>query len=124
MFADNLGLNDVRALANTSRAVNRVLTPYMYLRARHLLTSQGRPYFLRAVDTGNIIAVRHFIDIGISADIRDNVDHRLTTSLHSSVQRGDLATAQLLIGSGVNLSEVNWYQETPLYHAVFDEASQ
>jgi ankyrin repeat protein len=117
-IADNLGLDDINALARTSRALNCLLTPYMYLRAKNLRTRRGRPYFLLAIDGGYHTAVNQFIEAGTSVDMRDNEHYCLATSLHSCVERGDIATAQLLIHSGVNLSAVNRFGATALHYAV------
>jgi hypothetical protein len=119
MFADHLGIRDVNALACTCRAVYSLLTPYMYRRAKRLRTRFGRPYFLRAVDFGNLTAVQRFIEAGTSVDIRDTmVRTHLATSLHSCVDTRDIATAKLLIQNGVELSPFDNHGWTPLHYAV------
>jgi ankyrin repeat protein len=118
MFADNLGLHDVNALARTSSTANRLLTPYIYLRAKHLRTIYGRPYFLQAVDAGNLTAVRKFIEVGCSVNVMDAGHVHLSTAIHSCVARGDLAIAELLVHNGANLSATNRFGATPLLCAV------
>jgi ankyrin repeat protein len=118
IFADNLGLRDIHALVRTSRALNRLMTPYMYRLAKQLRTRSGRPYFLRAVDTGNLTAVRQFIDVGTSVDMMDTQHLNLSTALHTCVDNRDIATARLLVENGVNLSAENSFGETPLHCAV------
>jgi ankyrin repeat protein len=118
MVADCLDLADVNTLVRTSRALGRLLTTYMYRRAKDLNMIVGRPYFLRAVDTDNLTAVRHFIQVGASVDMCDTMDVEQTTSLHTCVCRGNIEMAQLLIRNGVNMEEVNKWGWTPLYHAV------
>jgi ankyrin repeat protein len=117
MLADNLELVDINALARTSQAVNQLLTPYMYRRAKDLRTRNGRPYFLRAVDSGNVAAVRRFIEVGTSVDLRDHGRYTTPTALHICVETGDIPTAQVLIQNGVNISDLN-EGLTPLQCAV------
>jgi ankyrin repeat protein len=83
----------------------------------HRRSRSGRPYFLLAVDCGNLAAVEKFIAVGTSVDMNDD-EHPLATSLHISVQRGDIETAQHLIRRGFNLSAANKSGETPLHLAV------
>jgi hypothetical protein len=74
MFADCLDVHDINSLARTSRAEKRLLTPYMYRRARDPCSSDARPYFLKAVAGGNRTAVRHFIAVGTSVNMSDPTD--------------------------------------------------
>jgi hypothetical protein len=116
-IADNLGVGDINALVCTSRAMNRLLTPYMYRRAKNLC-SKSRPFFLRAVDSGSLTAVRRFIEVGTSVNMSDTTDLLRPTSLHSCVQGGNLGMTQLLIKNGANISAVNRLGLTPLHYAV------
>jgi ankyrin repeat protein len=118
MFGDCLDLDDINSLVRTSRALHRVLTPYMYWRAKDLKSKYGRPYFLRAVDAGNLAAVTQFIEVGTLVNMTDTSDPSLPTSLHSCVHCGNMAIAQLLIQNGVNRSAVNQLGWTPLHYAV------
>jgi hypothetical protein len=52
MFADCLDLDDINTLVCTTRALNWLLTPYMYRRSKDLKSRDRRPYFLKAVDAG------------------------------------------------------------------------
>jgi hypothetical protein len=45
---------------------NRLLTPFMYRRARELKSRYERTYIFEAVNAGNLTAVRHFIEVGTS----------------------------------------------------------
>jgi hypothetical protein len=118
VFADYLGLRDIDALVRTCQAVNRILTPYIYCRAKHLRIRGGRPFFLLAVDASNMTAVRRFIEVGASVNIRDTMKDLRPTSLHSCVARSDIAMAQLMIENGASLNADNLYGITPLHLAV------
>jgi ankyrin repeat protein len=119
MFADCLDLDDINSLVRTSRVENQLLTPYMYRRAKDLKSRYGRPYFLKAVDAGNLTAVRHFIEVGTSVNMSDPTERLSPTALHSCVKGGNIQIAQLLIQHGVNMSPVNHYRQwTPLHYAV------
>jgi ankyrin repeat protein len=118
MFADCLDLDDINTLVRTTRALNRLLTPYMYRCAKDLVSRCGRPYFLRAVKAGNLTAVRHFIEVGTSVNMRDPTDDFFPTALHRCVREGYIEVAQLLIQHGVNMSPVNHFGHTPLHEAI------
>jgi hypothetical protein len=118
MFADNLELDDINTLVRTSQAMNQLLNPYLYRRARHLYSRCGRPYFLRAVDLGNITAVRHFLEVGTSVNMCDPNNSFVRTSLFSCLQDGNIEIARLLINNGVNISATNELGWTPLHFAV------
>jgi ankyrin repeat protein len=118
MFADCLDLDDINTLVRTTRALNRLLTPYMYRCAKDLVSKCGRPYFLRAVTAGNLTAVKHFIEVGTSVNMSDPTDLYHPTALHSCVEGGYIEMAQLLIQHGVNMSPVNRLGETPLHRAL------
>jgi hypothetical protein len=118
MFADCLDVDDINSLARTSRAENRLLTTYMYRRARDLCSSDERPYFLKAVKAGNLTAVRHFIAVGTSVNTSDPREYRIPTALHRCVREGYIEMAQLLIQHGVDMSPVNDYGHTPLREAI------
>jgi ankyrin repeat protein len=108
MFADCLGLGDINTLVRTTPAMNRLLTPYMYRRAKdRKLRDSERPYFLEAVDAGNHAAVRHYIEVGTSVSKSDTIVDSHTTALHSCVISGNIEIAQLLIRHGVNMSLVD-----------------
>jgi ankyrin repeat protein len=115
MFADYLDLDDINTLVRTTRALNRLLTPYMYRCAKDLVSRCGRPYFLRAVKAGNLTAVRHFIEVGTSVNMSDPTDDFLPTALYRCVWEGYIEMAQLLIQHGVNMSPVNYLGLTPLH---------
>jgi ankyrin repeat protein len=120
MFADCLDLDDINTLVRTTRALNRLLTTYMYRRAKDLRSRNpnGWPYFLRAVDAGNLTAVRHFIEVGTSVNISDPAEDFFPTALHICVRKGYVGMARLLIQHGVNMSPVNHFGHTPLYEAI------
>jgi ankyrin repeat protein len=126
MFADCLDLDDINTLVRTTRALNRLLTPYMYRRAKDLKSRNGyrRPYFLRAVDAGNLTAVRHFIEVGTSVNMSDPTDLFFPTALHRCVLEGYIEVAQLLIQHGVNMSPVNLFGMTPLDDAIGGESEE
>jgi hypothetical protein len=87
MFADCLELDDINTLVRTTKEINWLLTPYIYRRSKDRNSRRGRPYVLRAVDAGNLTAVRHLIDVGTSVNMRDTTDYYLPTSLHSCMLR-------------------------------------
>jgi hypothetical protein len=115
MFADHLGVGDINALMRTSHSVNRILARYIYRRAKHIRSRNGRPYFLEAVDAGNIPAVNNFIEARASVNVCDTFEDSRPTSLHSCVARGDIAMAQLLLQNGANVYATNQYGITPLH---------
>jgi ankyrin repeat protein len=127
MFADCLDVNDINALVRTTRALNGLLTPYIYRRAKDRRSRDvyGKPYFLRAVDTDNLAAVRHFIEVGTSVNMSDPTDAFFPTALHRCVSEGYIEMARLLIQHGVNMSPVNDFGETPLHDALrLEESSE
>jgi ankyrin repeat protein len=125
MFADCLDLDDIITLVHTTRDLNRLLTLYMYRRAKDLKSRYfGRPYFLRAVDAGNLTAVRHFIEVGTSVNMSDPKSFMFSTALHSCVWEGYIELAQLLIQHGVNMSPVSNFGETPLHLAIGKESEE
>jgi ankyrin repeat protein len=117
MVADCLNLFDTSSLGRTSRALYALLTEYRYRRAKDLKNKYGRPYFLLAVDSGDLSAVKQFIEVGTSVNMCDTVDDKLPTALHSCVKRGNIDIAQLLIQNRVNMSAENKEGWTPLYCA-------
>jgi ankyrin repeat protein len=118
MFADFLELDDINKLVRTSREMNRLVTPYMYRRAKNRYSRGGRPYFLLAVDSGKLKAVRHFIQVETRVDVSDTTDFFHPTALHSCVDGGYIEIARLLIDNGATMSAVNGLGWTPLYYAV------
>jgi hypothetical protein len=104
---DSLDLEDINSLVCTSRAENRLLTPYMYRHAKDLKSRYARPCILRAVDGGNFTALRQFIEVGTSINMSDRRVPCLPTSLHSCAKYGNVAIAQLLVQNGVEISAVN-----------------
>jgi hypothetical protein len=118
MFADCLDLDDINSLVRTSRALNWLLTPYMYRLAKDLESRYGRPYFLEAVDAGNLTAVSHFIGVGTSVNMSDTMECLRPTALHCCVLNGNMEIGRLLIQHGVNMSPVNFFGFTPLHYAV------
>jgi hypothetical protein len=124
MFADRLYVDDINALVRTTRALNWLLTPYMYRRAKDLRSGYWYqvPYFLRAVEAGNLTAVRRFIEVGASVNMSDPMLDYLPTALHRCVSGECIEMAQLLIQHGVNMSPVNSRGETPLHHAFRTES--
>jgi ankyrin repeat protein len=117
LFADHLALHDISSLLRTSRELNWLLTPYLYRQAMNRRTITRRPYFLHAVDTGNHPAVKTFLEVGTSVDMRDD-DHKFPTALHSCVNRADVAIVEHLLESGCDVSAANSNGETPLHIAV------
>jgi ankyrin repeat protein len=120
MFADCLDLDDINTLVRTTRALNRLLTLYMYRLAKDLRSRNSNrwPYFLRAVDAGNLTAVRHFIEVGTSVNMSFPADEFDTTALHRCVRKGYVGMARLLIQHGVDTSPGNYFAHTPLYEAI------
>jgi ankyrin repeat protein len=124
MFADCLDVHDINSLARTSRAEKRLLTPYLYRRARDLESSNWRPYFIEAIDAGNLTAVRHFIAVGTSVNTSDPTDDMFPTALHRCVSEGYIEIAQLLIQHGVDMSPVNYFGHTTLMEAIGGESEE
>jgi ankyrin repeat protein len=118
MIADSLDLDDINTLVRTTRGLNELLISYMYRRAKDLKSRDGRPYFLEAVDAGDLTAVRRFIDVGTSVNMRHTMDRLRPTALHSCVQDRNIEMARLLIQHGVNTSPVNDFGWTPLHHVI------
>jgi hypothetical protein len=81
IFADCLDLDDINTLVRTTRALNRLLTTFMYRRAEDLESWNGRPYILQAVGAGNLTAVRRFIEVGTSVNMSDPTELYLPTGL-------------------------------------------
>jgi ankyrin repeat protein len=115
MFADQLELVDVNALARTSRALHMLLSRYIYRRAKSLVTRKGRPFFLVAADRGNLTAVKRFIEVGTNVNLRDSDKTRMQTALHSCAHFGHIGTAQLLIQAGADVLAVDQYGCTALH---------
>jgi ankyrin repeat protein len=115
MFADRLEVVDVNALARTSRALHMLLSRYIYRRAKSLVTTKGRPFFLVAADLGNVTAVKQFIEVGTSANLRDSDQTRIQTALHSCALFGHMAAAQLLIEAGADILAVDKSGRTALH---------
>jgi hypothetical protein len=87
MFADCLDIDDINTLVRTSWAIIRLFTQYMYRRAKDRYSGGGRPYFLRAADTGNLTAVTNFIEVGASVIMSDTMDSVCSTALHTCAMR-------------------------------------
>jgi hypothetical protein len=126
MFADCLDLDDINTLVRTTRALNQLLTTYMYRCAKDLRSRRGygMPYLLLAVKAGNLVAVRHFIEVGTSVNMSDPTEDTIPTALHRCVKEGYIKMAQLLIQHGVNMSPVNHFGETPLHNAIGGELEE
>ena len=107
MFADELGIHHVNALASTCREMNKLLTQFMYRRAKDSTTKCGRPYFLSAVDDGNLTAVERFIEVGASVNMKDPVTILPDTAIHSCAYFGHVEIAEFLIDKGIDVSAVD-----------------
>jgi hypothetical protein len=120
MFADCLDLDDINTLVRTTRALNRLLTPYMYRRAKDAPPGHWYrvPYLLRAVEANNLTAVRHFIEVGTSVNMGDPTAMFHPSALHICVWHEYIEMAQLLIQHGVNMSPVDSFGYTPLRDAI------
>jgi hypothetical protein len=120
MFADYLHLDDINTPVRTARALNRLLTPFMYRRAKDpgSRNGYGRPYFLGAVKAGNLAAVRHFIEVGTSVCVSYLWGFFEPTALYKCVSEGYIEMAQLLIQHGVNMSPVQDFGDTPFHNAI------
>jgi ankyrin repeat protein len=115
MIADLLEFKYIPVLCRTCSAWNQALAQYKFYRAKELKSSRfQRPYFLRAVDSGNLPAVEEFIEAGASVDMFDKKDYNCPTALHSCVKLGRTDIAKLLLRHGVNLSPVNGNEFTAL----------
>ena len=107
MLAEELGIHDVNALARTCREMNELLTWYMYRRARSLKVKwYDRPYFLLAVDQGNLEAVERFVEAGADVNMTDKISPLRGTAIHSCAHLGRVKIAEFLIGKGLNVSAV------------------
>ena len=118
MFAEELGTHDVNALASTSREMNMLLVRLMYLRAKDSTTKRGRPYFLLAVDEGNLRAVEQFIEVGALVNMTDNVTSLPETAIHSCAYFGHVEIAELLIDTGINVSAVDRFGDGALHNVM------
>jgi hypothetical protein len=101
-IAEYLDLDDIGTLLRTTRSLYQLLAPYSYRRAKDERSRDGTLYFLRAVDGGNLTAVRHFIEAGASVNMRDTMEPLRPTALQSSWRAGNFTIAHLLIQHGAN----------------------
>ena len=107
MLAEELGIHDLNSLVRTSREMNQYLTRFMYRRARTLTEKWGdRPYFLLAVDQGNLAAVERFVEAGADVNMTDKNSPFWWTAIHSCAHYGRVKIAEFLIGKGLNVSAV------------------
>ena len=107
MFGDELRIHDLNALVRTCREMNELLTRFMYRRAATLnKTRRNRPYFLLAVDDGNLTAVKQFLEVGADVNMTDKVTCYLGTAIHSCAHFGHVKMAEFLIEKGSNVSAV------------------
>ena len=107
MLAEELAIHDLNALARTCRLMNEVLTRLMYGRAKDLREPwSNRPYFLQAVDDGNLTAVERFVGVGADVDMTDTVTPLPETAIHSCAHFGHVEMAAFLIGKGIDVSAV------------------
>ena len=83
VFPGEFGTHDVNTLARTCREMNNPLVPFMYRRAKNSTTKWGRPYFLLAVDNGNLTGVERFIEVSASVNMADMVTDQPQTGIHS-----------------------------------------
>ena len=119
MFAEELGTPDVNALATTSREMNKLLVRFLYQSAKDSRTKRGRPYFLLAVDDGNLMAVERFVKVGALVNMTDTVTDLPETALHSCAYFGHVEIAEFLIDKGeTNVSAVDRLGDTPLHSVV------
>ena len=107
MFAEELETHDVNALARTCREMNELLARFVYLLAKDSRAEGGRPYFLLAVDDGNLAAVERFVEVGASVNMTDTVTRLPTTAIHSCAHFGHVEIAEFLIDKGINVSAVD-----------------
>ena len=118
MFAEELGIHDVDALARTCQAMNAVLARIVYRRAKDSRTEWGRPYFLLAVDDGNLAAVERFIMVGALVNMTDTDTHLSETAIHSCAHFGRVEMAEFLIDKGINVSAFDNFGDTALHSVV------
>ena len=118
LFAEELGIHDINALARTCRKMNEVLARFVYCRAKDLRTKWGRPYFLLAVDDGNLVAVEQFIEVGASVNMMDKVSHLPGTAIHCCAHFGHLEMAKFLIDKGINVLAFDKFGDTALHSVV------
>ena len=105
--ADKLGIHDVTALARTCRGTNELLGRIVYLRAKDSRTIRGRPYFLQAVDDGNLAAVERFVAAGASVNMTDIVTDLPETAMLSCAHFGHVEIAVFLVTKGIDVSTVS-----------------
>ena len=118
MFADGLGIHDVNALARTCREMNELLVRFLYYRAKDSTTKWGTPYFLSAVNDGNLAAVGQFIEVGASVNMTCIGCRIAETAIHSCAYFGRVEIAEFLIDKGINVSAVDFFGRTALHSAM------
>ena len=106
MVAEELGIHDVNSLARTCRGMRKLLVQFMYRYAKDSRTKGGRPYFLLAVDDGNLAAAKPFVEVGASVNMTDRVTFP-ETAIHSCWHFAHVEIAELLIDKGINVSAVD-----------------
>ena len=118
MVADKLGIHDVIALARTCRVTNGVLGRIVYLRAKDSTSIRGRPYFLQAVDDGNLAAVERFVEAGAALNMTDVVTRLPGTAIHSCAYFGHVEMAVFLIDKGIDVSAVDYFGRGVIHSVV------
>jgi hypothetical protein len=117
MFADRVEIDYINAVLRTARAMNGLLTQYMYRHTKDRCSRNRRPYFLRTVDTDNLTTVAQFINVATPVNMSEKMDNLFPTALHSCMARANIRIAEILVQTGVNMSPGNESGVTPLHIA-------
>ena len=111
LVAEELGIHDVIALVRTCRETNELFTRFIYGRVKDLRVRRdgiGRPYFLLAVDDGNLAAVERFVEAGASVNMTNHIACFRETAIHTCAYYGHVEIAEFLIRKGVDVSAADW----------------
>ncbi|MCL4785374.1 MAG: ankyrin repeat domain-containing protein [Verrucomicrobia bacterium] len=74
--------------------------------------------FIKAVQDGDIVAVRLFLQAGMSANSRKETPEGSFAALHSAVNSGNIEIAALLLEKGADVNATAFGKDTPLHVAL------